>query len=120
MSALILTSATPHALKYIYEADASTLPPVTQAQLVADTVAGPLRDLLKRTTGFGAWQRLPLEGLMSVNVYRIVDTSPTTREVTVQFLQAGPDNVVNFINVSLLDADTRSLIEFRFHHTYKR
>jgi hypothetical protein len=121
VAALFLTSATPHALKYRFEADAlSIMVTKTQAELLADTVAGPLRDLLKRTTQLGLWQRLPLEGQMSVNVYRLVDTIAAAREITVQFGQAGPDNIVNFVNASPLDADTQSLVEFRFHHTIKR
>lgn len=118
---LTLKAASPYALKYEYNYDGlgganSEDITVTQAQMLSDSVAGPLRDALTAADTDPEWTALPDSAAISLYV------TPTggaglTNWPAADFVLV-PGRVVRASSTTAVA--TRGYVEIRFNHTYDR
>ncbi len=118
MSSIDLVAATPNALRYQYIATgAETNTGLTQAVLVADAVAGPLKAKLQSTGAASNSGWTALANDMTVSVY-VIPILSNPGAIGFGYDLVGGGNV-HTLSLQALAAG-KALIEIRFHPTPDR
>lgn len=105
-----LMSASPHCLKYTVTGEATENR--TRAELIADCVPGPLRDLFQDTTDEQDWQNLARGPLLSIY------STPEGGTFVVSSFGGEPPNL--FMSVALTESLNPTTLEIRYHHSIVR
>lgn len=118
-----LLGATPHAVRYSVIGDTNDNESITAAQLLADCVAGPLKDTINQANlaGNAAWVALGQTN-MAVSIVNGGQTTNTPSPATVPqgvFDTLGGTRNFRFVAAAGSNA-VPGVLEIRFNHSYVR